>query len=664
MSFGFSLSDGLMLIQLVWSTYDGAKRACSEHGELTREIHSLCTVLDHLKSEDANPDSLIHQAKGSRRRELKGYIKGCERHLRRINAILTKFNSLAEEERSGTQLWEKVRFSNGPVKDVLEIRQKILTYTTAISMSLHLLSQGSQGRMEKMISRQGGEMKGIRKSINLLLAKPSATHEGSVFSNHSQDDITWWRDFRHNLVKSGYTSKALSGNMELIQAYVKELTDRGVFEVGINGSHLSLGSYSDAEEVTEVAELPATAVPSITRVYPEELVLNDQNLAQGTSEIAQRLGCSEAQLLHAINGGNERAKNGDGSKSNQPSATNNFETDRENRPVSPMTESEGEAEDTSPQSPKKSQLSVAEFLSMLDRGYVQENAEPLDKEALAKLRAEAFSALPTEERKKIITLQDPSERRYSFPYYLVTRWDVSLITSNIRSKANIHSKGMKYLTEEAFVNNEDLNHHVSKGEYDLINSDGAVIIPKLWETFVEPDMAITMAIWPIRKLSIPTTPIQDIFPSYSPLPRPRTEVASNTSNRRSYPKSSSASTSTSITKSTSKSSDKPTPFWWFLQRPKPKKRPRSLPRWSPPPPRGWPPTTSFISSESPSPPSPPPSVYAYTLPLRPYTEPKPSQAKARAVKLKSKEPQPSFSEATGSFYPTTNEEGAPIFELE
>ena len=164
MSFGFSVADGFTLIQLAWSTYDGAKRACNEHDDLTREMYSLCTVLDHLQSEVANPDSLIHQAKGNRRQELENHMEGCRRHLRRINAILIKFNSLTEDERSGTQLWQKVRFGNGAVKDVAEIRQKITMYTTAISMSLHLLSQGSQGRVERMIDRQGGEMRGIRES--------------------------------------------------------------------------------------------------------------------------------------------------------------------------------------------------------------------------------------------------------------------------------------------------------------------------------------------------------------------------------------------------------------------------------------------------------------------------------------------------------------------
>jgi hypothetical protein len=55
---------------------------------------------------------------------------------------------------------------------------------------------------------------------------------------------------------------------------------------------------------------------------------------------------------------------------------------------------------------------------------------------------------------------------------------------------------MQYLIEQAFLNIEDIGSRVAKSEYDLINSDGAVIIPHLWETFVEPDMLVTMQVWP------------------------------------------------------------------------------------------------------------------------------------------------------------------------
>ena len=86
-----------------------------------------------------------------------------------------------------------------------------------------------------------------------------------MFTDYSHDDIAWWRTFRHNLIKRGYKSKAIASHMDLIQAYVKELGDKGVFDDGINCSRLSLDSYSDVDEVAEVVELPAATISSINR---------------------------------------------------------------------------------------------------------------------------------------------------------------------------------------------------------------------------------------------------------------------------------------------------------------------------------------------------------------------------------------------------------------
>lgn len=73
---------------------------------------------------------------------------------------------------------------------------------------------------------------------------------------------------------------------------------------------------------------------------------------------------------------------------------------------------------------------------------------------------------------------------------------------------------MQYLIEQAFLNIEDMGPRVSKGEYDLVNMDGAVIIPHLWETFVEPDMLVTMQMWPP-----PTPQTPPALPVKQPPPR-------------------------------------------------------------------------------------------------------------------------------------------------
>ncbi|KAF4629585.1 hypothetical protein G7Y89_g8561 [Cudoniella acicularis] len=145
MSFGYGVSDALTLIQLAWRTVDGARRACGEHDDLTKEVSSLHSVLEHLQAEMSNSDSLVNLADKNRRDELQNHMAGCVIHLRTMDSILTKYNALDDEKRSTKKLWQKIRFGNGEVMDLAELWLKISTYTIAITMSLNLMLLGSQG---------------------------------------------------------------------------------------------------------------------------------------------------------------------------------------------------------------------------------------------------------------------------------------------------------------------------------------------------------------------------------------------------------------------------------------------------------------------------------------------------------------------------------------
>jgi hypothetical protein len=249
MSFGFGISDIALLIQLAWSTFDGAKRACGEHDDLTKEVLSLHSILNHLHSEVRNPDSLINLAEENRRTELHNHLRGCGRHLRRMNSVITKFNALPDEERSGRQLWQRIRFGSGAVKDVADIRLKMSTYTTAISITMHLLSLGSQGRVERRLIRQGGALTGITESINLLVAKLTASSpESSIMTTYLNDDKSFWRALRRELVEDGYPSRVIQGHKDLIQDYVRELGARGVLDDSIGRSRISLSTYADIDQ--------------------------------------------------------------------------------------------------------------------------------------------------------------------------------------------------------------------------------------------------------------------------------------------------------------------------------------------------------------------------------------------------------------------------------
>lgn len=80
---------------------------------------------------------------------------------------------------------------------------------------------------------------------------------------------------------------------------------------------------------------------------------------------------------------------------------------------------------------------------------------------------------------------------------------------------------MKTLIESAFDQVHVVGPHVMEGRFDIIGShsaigpnaalekDGKIILPEVWEDFIQPGMAVAMAMWPMdqpkpeQKVSLP-----------------------------------------------------------------------------------------------------------------------------------------------------------------
>ena len=56
---------------------------------------------------------------------------------------------------------------------------------------------------------------------------------------------------------------------------------------------------------------------------------------------------------------------------------------------------------------------------------------------------------------------------------------------------------MEDLIQQAFMHVEKIGDHVQEGHYDLVGPDGEIILPRVWESVVQPDWAITMHMWPM-----------------------------------------------------------------------------------------------------------------------------------------------------------------------
>ena len=181
--------------------------------------------------------------------------------LRTLDGILKKYNALSEEKRSVTKLWKKVQFGNGEMLDLAELRLKIATSTSALTLFLNLLSIGSQGKVESYMESQGDELKEMRRSLNWITAsiqaKAPKAGEGSILTTYAGDDKAIWKDFRRELIREGFSSEVLERHMGTIKDYVIELGNRGALddvEDGTEVERLSLDGIVHSDEPEGSAE--------------------------------------------------------------------------------------------------------------------------------------------------------------------------------------------------------------------------------------------------------------------------------------------------------------------------------------------------------------------------------------------------------------------------
>jgi hypothetical protein len=302
MSFGYSVGDFLALTQLAWRVLQNSQKACGAHDELTGEVTRLHVVLQRLALEISNPESLLNRSNDNRREELADLSSDCNKVLRVLSNVLEKYNTLSDERRSLTKFYKKIRFGNGEMLDLGEIRLKVSTYTSAITILLNLLSIGSQGRVERYMDSHGEELREIRHSLNWITASLQAkSQEGSILTSYAEDDKAVWKDFRRELIKEGFHSSVLSRHKRLIRDYILELGSRGALD-DIQNNEQDLRVKEEVQlHLTDPLTLEQSIAPaSDEAITSNELVpgrLNEKGLAQSGLARTRRAQEKEKQVV-------------------------------------------------------------------------------------------------------------------------------------------------------------------------------------------------------------------------------------------------------------------------------------------------------------------------------------------------------------------------------
>ncbi|KAM0553956.1 hypothetical protein ACHAPJ_007028 [Fusarium lateritium] len=85
-------------------------------------------------------------------------------------------------------------------------------------------------------------------------------------------------------------------------------------------------------------------------------------------------------------------------------------------------------------------------------------------------------------RQPSIRFKDAAGRDFAFPFHAVATW-----------------AGMESLIKQTFMHVDVLGPHAIEGHYDLNAPNGEIIHPSVWENVIQPDLVITMTMWPVDK---------------------------------------------------------------------------------------------------------------------------------------------------------------------
>jgi predicted small secreted protein len=241
MSFGYSVGDFILLVQLAHRTFRNCQKAGEEYNEIACEVHNLHSVLRTLRSEAQRPDSKVFKQDASSMKQLIATAEGCKNVLTTLDIILAKYEGLKVEGEAGARkkLWQKLRFGS-KTEELGVIRGKLIAYTSTISVLLDIVQIKAADRVESKIDKGFMEIVGrfekMRKEIyNMASQARAVARNGSTLSllslsTYKGDDKEVWQDFRRELINKGFSSQNLDKYKAVLQAYMLKLDQSGILD--------------------------------------------------------------------------------------------------------------------------------------------------------------------------------------------------------------------------------------------------------------------------------------------------------------------------------------------------------------------------------------------------------------------------------------------------
>ncbi|KAK4565696.1 hypothetical protein LTR86_003544 [Recurvomyces mirabilis] len=290
MSFGFSPSDIVALVNIVSKTYQGWKKACGEYADVTATLDNLLIILNRIEEESRRPTSVLIRTQKDAT-DLKDVLSNTTPTVRELHAIVERYKSLGLGK-SREKNWDKIRFG---VRNLSDVRSKLNQHLAALSTYLSTVGLSSLTRIERGLET----LPQIKETVDALAAEIRAgRREGTVMTTYEDDEKEVWKQFRRELVGEGMKSGMIHKYKPQIRAYLRALAEQGDLEeqsVEEDGSEVEdemSSKHPQPETGTDATTIPggraATGEHGGPQVEADTLSLTGSDISCDTDEPEER----------------------------------------------------------------------------------------------------------------------------------------------------------------------------------------------------------------------------------------------------------------------------------------------------------------------------------------------------------------------------------------
>lgn len=175
MSFGFSVGDFVLLVQLAHRTFRNCQQAGAEYLEIASEVRCLHSVLRILRAEAQNPESKIFRQDATATAQLVEVVDGCKVVLGSLDVLLSKYEGLKDNQAGvGQKLRQRFGFGS-KIADLGIIRGKIIMYTSTLSVLIDTMQLQGTERIETKVDGGFADVKREMKTQFELLRTETYT---------------------------------------------------------------------------------------------------------------------------------------------------------------------------------------------------------------------------------------------------------------------------------------------------------------------------------------------------------------------------------------------------------------------------------------------------------------------------------------------------------